>query len=133
MQRGYKYAGMRAASNVILRDVNVSLVIEEMYQGANVIYADFTDYDELAHHCGPERVESLEALDGIDRALATLEKAAANAPRPYQVVVLSTMGRASVRHSSSATGRASATSCATGWAAGRRSSRARLGPRRARS
>ena len=67
MHRGLKYAGMRAASNVLLRDVNVSLIIEEMYRGTNVIYADFTDYDELAHHCGPERVESFEALDGVDR------------------------------------------------------------------
>ena len=93
MHRGFKYAGMRAASNVLLRDVNVSLIIDEMYSGANVIYADFTDYDELAHHCGPERVESFEALDGIDRALAALEKAAANAPRPYKFVVLSDHGQ----------------------------------------
>src|SRR3954452_7331174 len=93
MHRGMKYAGMRAASNVLLRDVNVSLVIEEMYRGANVIYADFTDYDELAHHCGPERVESFDALDGIDRALAVLEKPAANAPRPYRFVVLSDHGQ----------------------------------------
>ncbi len=93
MNRGLKYAGMRAASNVLLRDVNVSLVIEEMYRGANVIYADFTDYDELAHHCGPERVESFDALDGIDRALAVLEKAAANTPRPYRFVVLSDHGQ----------------------------------------
>jgi uncharacterized membrane protein YvlD (DUF360 family) len=93
MHRGLKYAGMRAASNVVLRDVNVSLIIEEMYRGANVIYADFTDYDELAHHCGPERVESFDALDGIDRSLATLEKAAANAPRPYRFVILSDHGQ----------------------------------------
>ena len=93
MHRGLKYAGMRAASNVILRDVNVSLIIEEMYRGANVIYADFTDYDELAHHCGPERVESFEALDGVDRALATLEHAAQDAPRPYRFVVLSDHGQ----------------------------------------
>ena len=93
MHRGMKYAGMRAASNVLLRDVNVSLVIEEMYRGANVIYADFTDYDELAHHCGPERTESFDALDGIDRALATLEKAAATSPRPYRFVVLSDHGQ----------------------------------------
>ena len=53
MHRGLKYAGMRAASNVVLRDVNTSLIIEEMYRGTNVIYADFTDYDEIAHHCGP--------------------------------------------------------------------------------
>ena len=93
MHRGVKYAGMRAASNVLLRDVNTSLIIAEMYQGTNVIYADFTDYDELAHHCGPERVESFEALDGIDSALATIEKAAKDAPRPYRFVVLSDHGQ----------------------------------------
>ena len=70
MHRGLKYAGMRAASNVLLRDVNTALIIDEMYRGTNVIYADFTDYDELAHHCGPERVESLQALDGVDAAIA---------------------------------------------------------------
>jgi uncharacterized membrane protein YvlD (DUF360 family) len=93
MHRGLKYAGMRAASNVLLRDVNTSLIIEEMYRGTNVIYADFTDYDELAHHCGPERVESFEALDGVDRAIATLEKATGEAPRPYKFIVLSDHGQ----------------------------------------
>jgi hypothetical protein len=93
MHRGMKYAGMRAASNVLLRDVNTSLIIEEMYRGANVIYADFTDYDELAHHCGPERVESLQALDGVDAAIGTLAKAAEDAPRPYRFVVLSDHGQ----------------------------------------
>ncbi|MFL5652150.1 MAG: phage holin family protein [Chloroflexota bacterium] len=93
MHRGMKYAGMRAASNVLLRDVNVALIIEEMYRGANVIYADFTDYDELAHHCGPERVESFEALDGVDAAIATLVKATDEAPRPYKFIVLSDHGQ----------------------------------------
>lgn len=93
MHRGMKYAGMRAASNVLLRDVNTSLMIEEMYRGTNVIYADFTDYDELAHHCGPERVESFEALDGVDRAIATLIKATDEAPRPYKFIVLSDHGQ----------------------------------------
>ena len=93
MHRGLKYAGMRAASNVLLRDVNVSLIIEEMYRGSNVIYADFTDYDELAHHCGPERVESFQALDGVDAAIGTLAKAAEDAPRPYKFVILSDHGQ----------------------------------------
>ncbi len=93
MHRGMKYAGMRAASNVFLRDVNTSLIIDEMYRGTNVIYADFTDYDELAHHCGPERVESYEALDGVDGAIAALAKAAEDAPRPYRFIVLSDHGQ----------------------------------------
>jgi uncharacterized membrane protein YvlD (DUF360 family) len=93
MHRGLKYAGMRAASNVLLRDVNTSLIIEEMYRGTNVIYADFTDYDEIAHHSGPERVEAFEALDGIDAAIATLIHAAQDAPRPYRFIVLSDHGQ----------------------------------------
>ncbi|HEX2469672.1 MAG TPA: phage holin family protein [Candidatus Limnocylindrales bacterium] len=93
LDRSMKYAGMRAASNVLLRDVNVSLIIEEMYRGANVIYADFTDYDEIAHHSGPERVEAFQALDGIDAAFATIAKAAEDAPRPYEFVVLSDHGQ----------------------------------------
>jgi hypothetical protein len=93
MHRGMKYAGMRAASNVLLRDVNTSVIIEEMYRGANVIYADFTDYDELAHHCGPERVESFQALDGVDDAISSLIKAAEDAPRPYKFIVLSDHGQ----------------------------------------
>ena len=93
MHRGMKYAGMRAASNVLLRDVNVALIIEEMYRGTNVIYADFTDYDELAHHCGPERVESFQALDGVDDAIASLLKATDEAPRPYKFVILSDHGQ----------------------------------------
>jgi hypothetical protein len=93
MHRGLKYAAMRAASNVVLRDMNTQLIIYEMYQGANVIYADFTDYDEIAHHSGPERVEALQALDGIDTTLATLVKAAEEAPRPYKFVVLSDHGQ----------------------------------------
>ena len=93
MHRGMKYAAMRAASNVLLRDINTSLIIYEMYRGANVIYADFTDYDEIAHHSGPERVEALQALDGIDDAIATLVKAAEDAPRPYKFIVLSDHGQ----------------------------------------
>jgi hypothetical protein len=84
---------MRAASNVLLRDMNTSLIIEEMFRGANVIYCDFTDYDELAHHCGPERVESLQALDGVDVAIGNLAKAAEDAPRPYRFIVLSDHGQ----------------------------------------
>jgi len=129
MHRGLKYAGMRAASNVLLRDVNVSLVIEEMYRATNVIYADFTDYDELAHHCGPERVESFEALDGIDRALATLEKAAENAPRPYRFIVLSDHGQSLGATFKQRYGKSLGEVVRDLMGAGRPSSRRRPGPR----
>jgi uncharacterized membrane protein YvlD (DUF360 family) len=93
MHRGMPYPVARAATNVALRDLSTALVIEEMYRGAPVIYVDYTDYDEIAHHSGPERGETLDALDGVDRAIATLEKAAASAPRPYRFVVVSDHGQ----------------------------------------
>jgi uncharacterized membrane protein YvlD (DUF360 family) len=93
MHRGMPYPIARAATNVALRDISTALVIEEMYRGTSVIYVDYTDYDEIAHHSGPERSETFDALDGVDRAIATLEKAAAAAPRPYRFVVVSDHGQ----------------------------------------
>ena len=63
MHRGMPYPIARAATNVALRDLSTALVIEEMYRGTPVIYVDYTDYDEIAHHSGPERGETLDALD----------------------------------------------------------------------
>jgi uncharacterized membrane protein YvlD (DUF360 family) len=93
MHRGMPYPIARATTNVALRDLSTSLVIEEMYRGTPIIYVDYTDYDEIAHHSGPERSETLDALDGVDRAIATLEKAAGSAPRPYRFVVVSDHGQ----------------------------------------
>lgn len=93
VDRGMPYPIARAFTNVALRDLSTALVIEEMYRGTPIVYVDYTDYDEIAHHCGPERTEALDALDGVDRALAVLERAAASAPRPYRFVVLSDHGQ----------------------------------------
>lgn len=93
MHRGFPYPAVRAATNVALRSLGTSLVIQEMLRGAPVIYMDYTDYDEIAHHSGPERPEALDALDGVDRQLRTLQKAVADAPRPYRFVILADHGQ----------------------------------------
>jgi uncharacterized membrane protein YvlD (DUF360 family) len=91
--RGFPYPLLRAMTNVVLRPLVTSLVIEEMLRGTPTIYVTYTDYDEIAHHSGPQRAESLDALDGVDRALGTLARAAEDAPRPYHFVVLSDHGQ----------------------------------------
>ena len=93
MHRGMPYPFARAGTNVALRALATSLVIEEMQHGTPVIYIDYTDYDEVAHHSGPERAETLDALDGVDRTIASLIKAAADCPRPYRFVLLSDHGQ----------------------------------------
>ena len=93
MHRGFPYPVARAATNIGLRELATSLVMEEMFRGTPVIYVDYTDYDEIAHHSGPERPETLDALDGVDRVIRSLVKAADDAPRPYRFVVLSDHGQ----------------------------------------
>ncbi|MFG1622635.1 alkaline phosphatase family protein [Kribbella sp. NPDC049227] len=91
--RGWLFAGMRAVTNVVLRDLNTALVAEEMIRGTRAVYVDYVDYDEVAHHAGSLRPESLATLDRLDRVLACLEEVAAAAPRPYRLVVLSDHGQ----------------------------------------
>ena len=93
MHRGLFYALERAVTNVALRTVSTSLVIEEMYRGAPVIYVDYTGYDAVAHHCGPQRQEAVDALEGIDRSIGSLLKASRHAARDYDLVALSDHGQ----------------------------------------
>ena len=93
MHRGMPYPVARAATNVALRALSTSLVLEEMFRGTPVIYVDYTDYDEIAHRSGPERAETLDALDGVDRTIASLVRAAEETPRPYRFVLLSDHGQ----------------------------------------
>jgi uncharacterized membrane protein YvlD (DUF360 family) len=93
IHRGWTYAGLRAATNVLQRDLNTAVIADEMRKGTKSIYVDYVDYDEIAHHAGMFRPESLAALDGLDRVLGTLERLAGHAARNYHIVVLSDHGQ----------------------------------------
>jgi hypothetical protein len=77
----------------MLRDMNVSLIAEQMAVGAPVIFCDFVDYDEVAHHAGPARPEALDALGRLDQVLGVVERLSAEADRRYHLVVLSDHGQ----------------------------------------
>ena len=97
MHRNWTFAVLRAVTNALLRDLNTALVAEEMRRGTRSIYVDYVDYDEIAHHAGMFRPESLAALDGLDQVLASLERLAEGAPRRYRIVVLSDHGQSQGR------------------------------------
>lgn len=103
-RRGW-YVVLRGVTNVLLRDLATSLVAEQLVRGAPVVYVDLVDYDEIAHHAGPTRPESLRALEGLDRVLDTLVRVAEAAPRDYRVVVLSDHGQSLGATFDQATGR----------------------------
>ena len=93
ISRGGSYVALRAATNVLLRELNTVLIAEQMGRGAPAIYCDFVDYDEVAHHAGPTRPESLAALQGLDRVVGRLDRLARQGPNPYEIVVISDHGQ----------------------------------------
>ena len=91
--RGGIYPLMRGALCVFVRDLIVSGVLTDMMRGRHAVYATFSSYDEVAHHSGLERADTLEALRKLDDAFGHIERACRYAPRPYEIVVLSDHGQ----------------------------------------
>jgi hypothetical protein len=91
--RGGIYPLMRGALCVFVRDLIVSGVLTDMMRGRSAVYATFSSYDEVAHHSGLERADTLEALRKLDDHFAQIERACLYAPRPYEIVVLSDHGQ----------------------------------------
>jgi len=93
IQRSRMYAVVRAWATVIQRDLQIATVVGDMMAGRPVIYTTFLAYDEVAHHSGIERHDALAVLRQVDRQIRRVEIAAADAPRPYRLVVLSDHGQ----------------------------------------
>jgi uncharacterized membrane protein YvlD (DUF360 family) len=91
--RGGKYPFIRAGMCVVVRDLIVHGVLSDMMQGRAAVYATFSSYDEVAHHSGLERADTLEALRKLDEQFARIMRACPYAPRPYRIVVLSDHGQ----------------------------------------
>ena len=91
--RGGIYPFLRATLCVVVRDLIVYGVLTDMMKGRPAIYATFSSYDEVAHHSGLERADTLEALRKLDQQFARIERARAYAARPYELVVLSDHGQ----------------------------------------
>jgi hypothetical protein len=91
--RARSYAFVRAWGTVVQRDLQVAAVIGDVLAGRPVIYTTFLAYDEVAHHSGIERHDALAVLHDLDRQIKRIAEACAEAPRPYQLVVLSDHGQ----------------------------------------
>ena len=91
--RGGGYPLIRGAMCVIVRDLIVFGVLTDMMRGRPAVYATFSSYDEVAHHSGLERADTLEALRKLDQQFGRIGRARRYAPRPYEIVVLSDHGQ----------------------------------------
>ncbi len=91
--RGGIYPLLRAVLCVFIRDLIVYGVLTDMMKGRPAVYATFSSYDEVAHHSGLERSDTLEALRKLDQHFARIDHARRYAARPYEIVVLSDHGQ----------------------------------------
>jgi uncharacterized membrane protein YvlD (DUF360 family) len=91
--RGGYYPLLRAALCVVVRDLIVYGVLSDMMKGRPAIYATFSSYDEVAHHSGLERSDTMEALRKLDQQFGRVDRARRYAARPYEIVVLSDHGQ----------------------------------------
>jgi uncharacterized membrane protein YvlD (DUF360 family) len=91
--RGGYYPFLRATLCVVVRDLIVFGVLTDMMSGRPAVYATFSSYDEVAHHSGLERSDTMEALYELDEHFGRIARACRYAPRPYKLVVLSDHGQ----------------------------------------
>jgi uncharacterized membrane protein YvlD (DUF360 family) len=89
----FPYPLMRAWMTVVQRDLQIASLLGDLYAGRPVVYSTFSGYDEMAHHAGIERQETLGILRKLDRQFRRVVAAAADAPRPVEFVVLSDHGQ----------------------------------------
>jgi uncharacterized membrane protein YvlD (DUF360 family) len=97
IDRGGLYPWMRGAITVVMRDLNVATLLGDIVEGVPVVYSTFVGYDEVAHHSGIEQPDAFAVLRQHDAQLARLERAVAQAPRPYHLAVLSDHGQSQGR------------------------------------
>jgi hypothetical protein len=93
IKRDWKYALVRSYATVIQLDLQVAAVTADVLAGRPVIYTTFLAYDEVAHHSGIERPDTLAVLRKVDQAVDRIAAAVEHAPRPYRLVVLSDHGQ----------------------------------------
>jgi uncharacterized membrane protein YvlD (DUF360 family) len=93
IDRHFKYTVIRAGMTVALRDLSLNGVIADMLRGAPYCYVTLAGYDEVAHHSGLDRHDTLTVLRKIDARFRSLENMAKIAPRDYRFVVVSDHGQ----------------------------------------
>lgn len=93
--RGGVYPLIRSAMTVVMRELNIYTLLGDLFAGRSTAFATFVGYDEIAHHSGAWDPGAFDILYKLDQQFSRLERAAMDAPRPYEFVVLSDHGQSS--------------------------------------
>ena len=91
--RGFKYMLTRATTSTVMLEGGRFVATADIQQGIPSAYYTFFSYDEIAHHSNIRSTDGLKMLHVMDRMLEGLERAAATAPRPVHLFLLSDHGQ----------------------------------------
>ncbi|WP_420750695.1 phage holin family protein [Rhodococcus sp. O3] len=93
VSRGGVYPFVRAFATVLATDVTAAAVVGDLIKGRSIAYVDLIGYDEVSHHSGISRPETLAVLTKLDEIVEMLLAVTEQADRRYRVVVLSDHGQ----------------------------------------
>ena len=74
VHRGLKYAFVRAGTTTAMQEASRHILTADILRGMPAVYNTFFGYDEVAHHSGIDRDDSLKVLATLDRVFAHLER-----------------------------------------------------------
>jgi len=94
IRRTLLFALERATAAVLIRELTTHLLIEDMFRGAQTIYATYFGYDVVAHHTGVDSPGAMTTLRDIDKQIQRIKDAIEHAPRKYEIVIISDHGLA---------------------------------------
>lgn len=87
------YPVIRSSATAASPEINTYMVISDIAQGVPSLYVTYYAYDEVAHHSGVRSPDVWGVLRRLDRHIGRIERAAAQATRPYHLVILSDHGQ----------------------------------------
>jgi uncharacterized membrane protein YvlD (DUF360 family) len=93
-KRLHVYPFERAATMGLLQDLITYTVIQDFFTGeVDALYATLVGYDVVAHAAGVESADAMIALRRIDKNLGRMLRAAREAERRYEIVLLADHGQ----------------------------------------
>jgi hypothetical protein len=85
---------IRAATNVVFREIATQGCLLDIYRGVPFVYLNYSGYDEVSHHRGPNSTFAKIILRTIDHQIRKIVHAIERyGARPYDVVLLSDHGQ----------------------------------------
>jgi hypothetical protein len=84
---------LHTISDVVFTEVQTFGVMLDIYRCAPAIYANYNNYDEVAHRFGPNHRAAFRTLRGVDRRIHQIDRMRARYPhREYDLYLLSDHG-----------------------------------------